>query len=149
VINAYTQKLNGITFDRLAAVPYAALPLTGALSIHLQAPMIYPRKEVKTYGTSQKIEGVYESGQVVVPIEDVVTTGGSLLSTIQSLEKADLIVRDVIVLVDREQGGQQKLQSNGYNLRAILTLSYILDTLKKKGIIDHATYKRVKQAGSN
>jgi uridine monophosphate synthetase len=105
--------------------------------------MIYPRKEVKSYGTSQRIEGVYQAGHIVVLIEDVITTGGSLVNTIQTLERAELVVKDVIVLVDREQGGRERLKAAGYELHAILTLRFILDTLKAKGLIDSATYRRV------
>jgi uridine monophosphate synthetase len=143
VINAYSQKLVNLSYDRLAAVPYAALPLTGALSVRLQRPMIYPRKEVKAYGTAQKIEGDYQPGQVVIPIEDVITTGGSLLSTIQTLERAELVVRDVIVLVDRQQGGKANMETAGYKLHAILTLRFILDTLRENGAIDQKTHARV------
>ena len=94
--------------------------------------MIYPRKEVKAYGTGQNIEGVFEAGQVAVPIEDVITTGGSLLTAIQTLEDAELIVKDIVVLVDREQGGKERMRAAGYKLHAILTLTTILDTLKNR-----------------
>jgi uridine monophosphate synthetase len=143
VIDEYSKYLTNITFDRLAAVPYAALPLTGALGMHLQVPIIYPRKEAKSYGTAQKIEGVYHDGQVVTLIEDVITTGGSILSTIQTLERAKLLIKDVVVLVDREQGGSERMRASGYQLHAILTLNYILETLKSNDSIDTATYESV------
>ena len=148
VIHAYSEYLSDVSFDRLAAVPYAALPITGALGLHLQVPLIYPRKEVKSYGTAQKIEGVYHPGQVVIPIEDVITSGGSLLSSIQTLERAELIVRDVVVLVDREQGGRERMSAAGYQLHAILTLSFILDTLLANGSIGQATYDRALKSES-
>jgi len=143
VIDAYENCIADLSFDRLAAVPYAALPLTGALGMHLRVPIIYPRKEVKAYGTGKNIEGVFTTGQVVVPIEDVITTGGSLLKAIQTLEHAQLHIKDVIVLVDREQGGKERLRASGYKLHAILTLKYILETLKTAGNIDNVTYDRV------
>lgn len=147
VVDAYAQCVSDLKFDRLAAVPYAALPLTGALGVHLRVPIIYPRKEVKAYGTGQNIEGVFDAGQVAVPIEDVITTGGSLLTAIQTLEDAQLIIRDIVVLVDREQGGRERLRATGYELHAILTLKYMLETLKTVGCIDSATYERVMASG--
>ncbi len=143
VVGAYAHAVSSLTFDRLAAVPYAALPLTGALGVHLNAPILYPRKEVKAYGTGQNIEGVFEAGHVAVPIEDVITTGGSLLTAIQTLEDAELIVKDIVVLVDREQGGKARMRAAGYELHAILTLKTILDTLKMSGHIDSEMYNRV------
>ena len=147
VVNAYEEILTDLTYDRLAAVPYATLPLTGALGLHLGIPMIYPRKEVKAYGTGKSVEGDFSAGQVVVPIEDVITTGGSLLKALQTLEQAALQINDVVVLVDRQQGGQERLAAAGYKLHAVLTLRTILDTLREMGCLDNTSYDRVVSSG--
>ncbi|MDF1513877.1 MAG: orotidine-5'-phosphate decarboxylase [Anaerolineae bacterium] len=143
VILAYAQVLSTLEYDILAAVPYAALPVTGGLGQHLGVPMIYPRKEVKTYGTGKEVEGAFSPGQVAVAIEDVVTTGGSLLTALETLKKAQLGVKDVVVLVDREQDGGTRLLKAGYQLHAVLTLRQILDALKASGSIDRETVNRV------
>ena len=70
--------------------------------------MIYPRKEVKQHGTGQAIEGSFETGQSAVLIEDVITTGGSIISAAEVLRNAGIVLKDVVVLVDREQGGPEQ-----------------------------------------
>ena len=143
VIQAYAGVVSKLPYDLLAAVPYAALPVTGALAQLLRMPMVYPRKEVKAYGTGKAIEGAFTPGQVAVAIEDVVTTGGSLLQALDTLKQAQLDVQQVVVLVDREQGGRDALAAAGYQLHAILTLRQILEVLKASGAIDSTTVNRI------
>ena len=131
---------------RLAAIPYAALPIGTAVALELDLPLIYPRKEVKAHGTSQQIEGEYEAGDRAVVLDDLITTGGSKLAAIEPLEAAGLQVRDVVVLIDREQGGGGELAEAGYRLHAVLRLSEMLDLLVQAGRISEA--QRAKVAGS-
>ncbi len=145
VVAAYVDKLNGLTFDHIAAVPYAALPAAAAVALHLGRPMLYPRKEVKTHGTGQTIEGAFEAGQTAVVIEDVITTGGSIVTTIQTMQDAGLKVQDVVVLVDREQGGQAALAEKGLHLHAVLTIGQVLETLRAEKCISEATFEEVKR----
>ena len=144
VVDAYAAIVENLTCDRLAAVPYAALPATGALAQKLGLPMIYPRKEVKGYGMKQAVEGAFEPGQVAVAIEDVVTSGGSLLKAIGTLQDAGLKMQDVIVLVDREQGGRAKLEAAGLRLHTVLTIGQILETLREEDCITETVYADVK-----
>ncbi|MCE1255225.1 MAG: orotidine-5'-phosphate decarboxylase [Anaerolineae bacterium] len=141
---AYANSAAGLSFDRLAAVPYAALPATAALSLHLNVPMIYPRKEVKAYGTGQAIEGAFEAGLTAIMVEDVITTGGSILTAIKTLEDAGLKVKDVLVLVDRNQGGHQALANGGYSLHAALSIDEVVEILHESGGINHEMYQNVK-----
>ncbi len=144
VISAYADMARSLTYDRLAAVPYAALPITAGLALQLGQPMIYPRKEVKAYGTGQAIEGDYQPGQVALAIEDTITLGGSLLTAVDTLEAAGLVVRDVLVLVDREQGGRQNLAARGYTLHAAVTLAELVAALHDQGLLTGAMYDRVR-----
>ena len=144
VVEAYTAVVETLAFDRIAAVPYAALPAAAVVAAKLERPMIYPRKAVKTHGTGQAVEGAFEPGQTAVAIEDVVTSGGSLLAAIGTLHNAGLTVQDVVVLVDREQGGRAKLEASGLRLHAVLTIGQILATLRAEGRIDAGTFERVK-----
>lgn len=130
---AYAALLAPLTYDRLAAVPYAALPIATAVALAVNKPLIYPRKEVKAHGTGQAIEGIYAAGERVAVIEDLVTTGGSVLAAVSTLRTAGLAVSDVVVLVDREQGGPQALAAAGCRLHAALTLSQIVDALEAAG----------------
>ncbi|MCS6843036.1 MAG: orotidine-5'-phosphate decarboxylase [Caldilineales bacterium] len=130
---AYAALLAPLQYERLAAVPYAALPIATAVALAVNKPLIYPRKEVKAHGTGQAIEGIYAAGERVAVVEDLVTTGGSVLTAVNTLRAAGLAVNDVVVLVDREQGGAQALAAAGCRLHAAFTLSQIVDTLEAVG----------------
>jgi uridine monophosphate synthetase len=127
VADAYIQQLQGLTFDRIAGLPYAALPIAAAISLQGDYPMIYPRKAAKDYGTSAVIEGIYHPGETVVVIDDLATTGGSKFEAIDKLTAEGLIVRDVVVLIDRESGAKEALAAQGYRMHALFTLSQLLD----------------------
>ncbi len=127
VAAAYAQKLTGLTYDRLAAVPYAGLPIGVAISLLIEQPLIYPRKEVKSYGTGKGIEGVWQAGQTVVMIEDLVTSGDSVIQGIQVLRQAGLVINEAVVLIDREQGGRENLAAEGVALHAVTTLRELLE----------------------
>lgn len=79
-------------------------------------PMLMRRKEAKAYGTKQLIEGVFEAGRKCIIIEDVVTSGASILDTVQTLRAAQLEVSDVVAVLDREQGGCARLMAHGIRL---------------------------------
>ncbi len=129
---AYADLLKSLTYHHLAAVPYAALTIGTAVSLTTNSPLIYPRKEAKAYGTGKSIEGIFSPGERAVVIEDLITSGGSILKAIEQLEAAKLLVSDVLVLIDREQGGREALTQKGYRLHAALKLSEILDVLQDK-----------------
>ncbi|MBL7201539.1 MAG: orotidine-5'-phosphate decarboxylase [Anaerolineae bacterium] len=132
---AYADLLAGIEFDRIAAIPYAALPIGTAVALQTGRPMIYPRKEVKGYGTRRAIEGVYHPGERAVVLDDLISTGESKVEAIAPLVEAGLVVRDIVVLIDRESGGRETLSAQGYRLHAVLTLRQILDLLVQQGQI--------------
>lgn len=141
---AYAQALTGLSYDRLAGVPYAALPIGAALSLHVGKPLLYPRKEAKTYGLGKSIEGAWQPGERVVVIEDLVTSGGSTLKTVELLRAAGLLVEDVVVLIDREQGARANLAAAGLNLHAVFSLSQVLDSLHRAGLLDAAVLAKVR-----
>jgi uridine monophosphate synthetase len=129
------KKLDGIEFDRIAALPYAGMPIGTALSLESNVPMIYPRKEAKSYGTGKLIEGKYEAGERVLIIDDVITDGGAKLEAIKPLEEAGLNIKDILIILDREQGGKKILANAGYTLHSVMTLSEALDALVRLGKI--------------
>ncbi|MEX2237321.1 MAG: orotate phosphoribosyltransferase [Dehalococcoidia bacterium] len=129
VASAYADRASKLKFDVLAALPYAALPIGTALSLDMERPLVYPRKERKDYGTAKQVEGVFEEGQRALVIDDVITDGGAKLEGIEALEGAGLVVQDILVLVDREAGGRETLAERGYRLHTILTLAEILDAM--------------------
>lgn len=133
---AYSRLLDDLTFDILAAYPYAALPIGTAIALETGIPLIYPRKTAKRYGTGRQVEGKWEVGQTAVIIEDLITSGDSILQAVASLKAAGLQVGDAVVLIDREQGGREALAEQGYNLHAVTTLARLLAILEHEGRID-------------
>ncbi len=135
VAQVYAALMENLTYDRIAAVPYAGLPIGTAVALTTGRPMIYPRKEVKAHGTGQAIEGLFEPGETAVVLDDLISSGGSKLEAIRPLEDAGLSVRDVVVLIDREGGGAEELAAAGYHLHSALTLTYITAELAERGRI--------------
>ena len=131
VSRAYADLLADLSYDRIAAVPYAALPIGTAVALRTGRAMIYARKQIKDHGTRQIIEGEYNAHERVIVLDDLITTGASKLETIAPLTQAGLIIEHVVVLIDRQSGGREDLAAHGVQLHAILTLSDMLDTLAK------------------
>jgi uridine monophosphate synthetase len=140
---AYVALLRGLQFDRIAGLPYAGLPIATAISLEANWPMIYPRKEAKAYGTKAEIEGLYEAGETVVMIDDLITDGGAKIEAADKLKAAGLIVKDIVVLIDREQGGKETLAQAGYILHAVTTLKPLLNAWHESGAISSAQFDEV------
>jgi len=132
-----------LAFDRIAAIPYAGLPIGTALAMELDWPLVYPRREVKEHGTRRAIEGTFQSGETVLLVDDLITRGDSKLEAIALLEAAGLTVRDVLVLIDREQGGAQDLAQHGYQLHAALRLTDVIHTLRESDQITPTQHAEV------
>ena len=130
---AYLPLLHGLAFDRLAALPYAALPIATAISLQGGWPLVYPRKEAKAYGTRAEVEGTYLPGERVAVIDDLATTGGSKFEAIEKLAAAGLQTQDVVVLIDRQSGAKEALAGAGCRLHPVLTLTQLLDHWERSG----------------
>jgi orotate phosphoribosyltransferase len=135
--------LKKLNYDRIAGIPYAAMPIATAISLLANKPMIYTRKEQKEYGTKKQIEGEYKSGETVVVIDDLVTTAKSKFEAIEPLLAEGLAVKDIVVLIDREQGGKEQLKEKGYGLHACIELKKMLKFLLKEGKLEKAKYDEV------
>jgi uridine monophosphate synthetase len=133
---AYLPILKNLQFARIAGLPYAAIPIATAISLAGNYPMIYPRKEVKTYGTKAEIEGQYRAGEIVVVIDDLATTGGSKFEAIEKLTGVGLVVKDVVVLVDRQSGAKESLEQAGYAMHAVLTIGQLLEYWEQTGKVE-------------
>jgi len=145
VVEAYRALISdsNIAFDCYADVPTAATPIVAVLSQRTGIAMISPRLDARTHGTKRKIEGIFYEEQVILLIDDLITTAGSKLEAISVLEENGLIVHDVAILVDREQGGVQELSKHGYTCHAVFKLGELLSFYEASQLIDNDTYKRV------
>lgn len=131
------------SFDLIAGIPYAALPLATCISIDHSVPMVICRKEAQTHGTKKMIEGAYRPNQVCLVIEDVMTSGTSILETIENLQTEHLNVKDIVVVIDRQQGGHIHLMQKGYHLHTLFTMTEILDVLNQYQKITEQTRSHI------
>jgi len=141
VLNAYSEILETLTFDRIAGIPYGALPTATGLSLRLHHPMIYPRKEVKAHGTRRVIEGHFEPGETVVVIDDILISGKSAIEGAEKIESQGLNVEDIVVFIDHEKGVKDRLQAKGYRAHSVLKISEINQTLYEAGRISQEQYQ--------
>jgi uridine monophosphate synthetase len=140
VLKYYGDILQDLSFDRIAGIPYGSLPTATGLSLLLQRPMIFPRKEVKAHGTRRLIEGNFHPGEKVVIVDDVLITGKSVIEGAEKLKSAGLVVEDIVVLIDHEEGVIERLQEQGYRAHAVIKLSEITDILFAAGRLDQEQY---------
>jgi len=113
---------------RLAAPELGAVALATAASLDSGLPFLIVRKEAKGYGTDKRLEGVFEPGERVCLVEDVVTSGGAALSAVQALRDAGLECATAVCVVDREEGGADELARHAVRLRRLFTASDVLSS---------------------
>ena len=130
-------------FDLICGVPYAALPMATAMSLESYIPLIIKRKEAKNYGTKKLIEGIFTKGQNCLLVEDVITSGKSLLETIPEIENEGISVSDIVVVLDRQQGGKELLESKGYHVHTLFTISEVCKMLKEEGLLMDDEIERI------
>ncbi len=107
----------------LAGPELGAVPLAAVASVRTGLPFVIVRKEAKEYGTAKRLEGVFEPGQRVCVVEDVVTSGGALLSAVDALRAAGLDVSAAICVVDRQEGGAEAIAAQGVRLASLFTVA--------------------------
>ena len=145
VLDAYGDIVQQLEFDRIAGIPYGALPTATGLALNLQRPMIFPRKEVKAHGTRRLIEGNFNPGEKVVVIDDILISGKSVMEGADKLKSAGLKIDDIVVFIDHEGGVKQRLADNGYNAYSVLSISEITNTLYEAGRINDKQYDSFKK----
>ncbi len=133
---AMLERTSAVAYDCLAGIPYAGLPLAVAMSLESGRPLVYPRKDAKTYGTRRLVEGVFKAGDRALVVDDVITTGGAKLEAIAPLREAGLVVSDVVVVVDREQSGAATLAASGLCLHSVGRISELLAALQQSGAVN-------------
>lgn len=130
-------------FDLICGVPYAALPMATAMSLESYIPLIIKRKEAKQYGTKKILEGIFTTGQNCLLVEDVITSGASLLETIPEIENEGITVSDIVVVLDRQQGGKQILENKGFRVHTLFMISEVCSILKEEGHLVDEEVQRI------
>jgi len=131
-------------FDAICAVPTGGLPFGTALAQRMEKPLTYVRKEGKSHGEGQKIEGEMNQGDRVLLVDDIITTGGSVISAGKSVIEAGAQVEQVAVLVDRTEGATENLAEEDFDLLKLANIGPVVEELKVSGRITKETYEKVK-----
>jgi orotate phosphoribosyltransferase len=130
-------------FERVAGIPAAGIPFASIIAYNLQKPFLYVRKGVRLHGRQRRIEGTLAPGDRILLVDDLVTTGLSLKKAAKAITAESGIVTDAVVVLDREEGGKQKLEKSGIKLHAMLNVSEIAKKMCEIGAIDEDQLKTI------
>ncbi len=130
-------------FHSLVSVPTGGLVVAASLATEIVKPLIYVRKQAKEHGTGKAVEGVTCQDMKLLMIEDVVTSGGSVINAIKSIKEEKMVVTDAYAVIDRMEGATQALQAEDVNLHSLLTINDITQSLFEQKLITEDTLKQV------
>jgi len=137
-------------FDRIAGVPLAGIPFASQIAYNLRKPFLYVRKGVRRHGRQRRVEGILISGDRVLLVDDLVTTGLNLKKAINAIRAEGGVVTEVVALLDREEGGKEKLEKTGVKIHTLLQMREVANTLYEIGAIDETNLKTIlKQIKNN
>lgn len=143
--NEIGQDIGLDNFDSIVSVPTGGLVIASALAIETVKPLIYVRSKPKDYGTSKSVEGKIHDNMEVVMIDDVATTGGSVVNAIKSLKEVSITVKDAYVIVNRMEGADEALLELGVKMHSILNILQITEALFEQNLIDASVLEKVKK----
>jgi orotate phosphoribosyltransferase len=123
-------------FDRIAGVPLAGIPFASQIAYNLKKPFLYVRKSVRHHGRQRRVEGILISGDRVLLVDDLVTTGLNLKKAAESIRAEGGVVKEAVAFLDREEGGKEKLERSGIKVHTLLKISEMANTLYEIGAID-------------
>ncbi len=130
-------------FDRIVGIPVAGIPFAALIAYNSRKPFLYTRKGVHLHGRQKRIEGILAPGDRVLLIDDLITTGLSLNKAAKAITAEGGVVNEAVVLIDRQEGGKEKLEKDGIKLHAMLDISEIVNTLCEIGTIDEEQMKTI------
>ncbi|MGE5575009.1 MAG: orotate phosphoribosyltransferase [Ignavibacteria bacterium] len=131
------------SFDRIAAIPLAGIPFASQIAYNLKKPFLYVRKGIRLHGRERRVEGILVSGDKVLLIDDLLTTGLTLKKAAEAVRAEGGVVTEAVVFLDREEGGKQLLEKNGIKLHALLKISEVANMLYEMGAIDEESLKTI------
>jgi orotate phosphoribosyltransferase len=140
-VEQIAEKIGLKNFDRVAGVPLAGIPFASQIAYNLGKPFLYVRKGVRLHGRKRRVEGILSSGDRVLLVDDLVTTGLTLNRAANAVRAEGGVVKEAIALLDREEGGKEKLERNGISLYTLLRMSEVANTLFEIGAIDEDNRK--------
>jgi uridine monophosphate synthetase len=135
---AYARAAEGLSFDRIAGIPAAGLPLATAASMHMKKPMVWPRMPAKEHGTGNRVEGDFVKGEKLLLLDDLITTGASKLEATDILRGEGLAIEDLVVLIERGKQGRQDMKTAGIALHAFIHVRELFGACEKLGLVDSA-----------
>lgn len=130
-------------FDRVAGIPVAGIPFASLIAYNLKKPFLYIRKGVRLHGRERRVEGVLTPGDRVMLVDDLITTGLSLRRAAKAIMAEGGVVKDALVLLDREEGGKENLQKSGIKLHALLDIVEVAETLYETNAISEEQLKTI------
>ena len=139
-----SEKIGLDKFDSLVSVPTGGLVIASALAIETVKPLIYVRSKPKDYGTSKSVEGQFHKGMKVLMIDDVATTGGSVINAIKSLKEEEIDITDAFVIVNRMEGADEALNQQGVKMHSLLNVLEITQALFEQNLVDEKILEKVK-----
>ena len=133
--NLITMTVGAENFDRIAGVPTAGMAFAAIIAYNFKKPFLYTRPKTKTHGRERRVEGVLMPGNKVLLVDDLITTGKSLLQAVSAIRAEGGVVKDAVVLVNREEGGKEKLTKCDVTLHYLLDAGEAADKLYEIGAI--------------
>jgi orotate phosphoribosyltransferase len=130
-------------FDRIAGIPLAGIPFASQIAYNLKKPFLYVRKGVQLHGRQRRVEGLLVSGDRVLLVDDLITTGLTLRKAAEAVRDEGGVVKEAMVFIDREEGGKERLEKNGVKLHSLLRVSEIAKILSEIGAIDQESLKTI------
>jgi len=147
ICDSYDQYITAKTglknFDRIAAIPLAGIPFASQIAYNLKKPFLFVRKNVQLQGRERRVEGILASGDKVLLVDDLVTTGLTLGNAAEVVRAEGGVVTEAVVFLDREEGGREQLEKNGIKLQSLLKISEVANTLFEMGAIDKESLKTI------
>ena len=142
-ISAIEAEVGVDNFDRVAGVPIAGIPFASQIAYNFKKPFLYVRKDVKLHGRERRVDGVLVSGDRVLLIDDLVTTGLNLNQAADAIRAEGGVVDEAVAFLDREEGGRETLEKNGIKIHTLLKISDVAKTLYEIGAVDEESLKTI------
>ncbi len=143
--NQISTKIGFDKFDALVSVPTGGLVIASSLAFEIVKPLMYVRNKPKDYGTSKSIEGKFHQGMKVLMIDDVATTGGSMINAIRVLKQENVSITDAFVIVNRNEGADVSLNDEGVKMHHLIDVITIAQSLFEQHLISEEIFNKVRE----